>query len=206
MAVIWAGASVLIQYIYSDLAFESPFVLTFVCTALFSIYLPVVLLAARFGWAENPSFRDTPAAASVASTTAAAGAAGGAGGIALATNGGGGGGGGGGICYTPIAGAQQEDPGLPLRSAAAVAGGELEEEEEWGDGQGVQSVRRKPPAPLWSHVRTMRVSAVVFPLFFVANFAYNLSLAHTSVTSNTIISTTASLWTFLFRCGWRGCA
>ena len=52
---------------------------------------------------------------------------------------------------------------------------------------------------LWSHVRTFRVSMVIFPLFFIANFSYNVSLAHTSVTSNTIISTTSSLWTFLFR-------
>ena len=84
-------------------------------------------------------------------------------------------------------------------SRAESAGDEdIYMEEEGEEGLGVV-VRRKPPRPLWSHVRTMRVSAVVFPLFFVANFAYNLSLAHTSVTSNTIISTTASLWTFLFR-------
>jgi len=55
-----------------------------------------------------------------------------------------------------------------------------------------------PPPPRWSHLRTFRTALIVFPLFFIANFSYNVSLAHTSVTSNTIISTTSSLWTFLF--------
>lgn len=51
----------------------------------------------------------------------------------------------------------------------------------------------------WSHVRTMRASLIIAPLWFVSNFCYNQSLDSTSVTSNTIISTTSSLWTFLFR-------
>ena len=46
----------------------------------------------------------------------------------------------------------------------------------------------------------MRIALVVCPLWFVANFTYNVSLAMTSITSNTIISTTSSLWTFIFRC------
>lgn len=41
MAVIWAGGSVLVQYIYDNLGFESPFFLTFLCTAMFSLYMPV---------------------------------------------------------------------------------------------------------------------------------------------------------------------
>jgi solute carrier family 35, member F5 len=190
VACIWAGASVLIQYIYSDLSFESPFVLTFICTALFAVYLPGVLCLSRLGLAQNPPFRDTPS-----SSTAAA------------TEGGGGGGGraAAGVCYTPIGAAQD---GLPLRDAAAITTMAADDADVDVDGEGEDEgveggpatiMRRKPPQALWSHVRTMRVSAVVFPLFFVANFAYNLSLAHTSVTSNTIISTTASLWTFLFR-------
>ncbi|KAM3573048.1 hypothetical protein VYU27_004981 [Nannochloropsis oceanica] len=55
-----------------------------------------------------------------------------------------------------------------------------------------------PPQQRWSHLKTLRTAMIVFPLFFIANFSYNVSLAHTSVTSNTIISTTSSLWTFLF--------
>eukprot|EP00624_Nannochloropsis_granulata_P003196 evm.model.NODE_2618_length_17309_cov_37.127159.3 len=55
-----------------------------------------------------------------------------------------------------------------------------------------------PPQQRWSHLKTLRTALIVFPLFFIANLSYNVSLAHTSVTSNTIISTTSSLWTFLF--------
>ncbi len=196
VACIWAGASVLIQYIYLDLAFESPFVLTFICTALFSIYLPVVLLSSKLGLTQNPPFREPPAATASGGgrdgNGSAVGAAGAGGGSSSS------------ICYTPIGSARGSaaiHDELPLRSAAVAMGtvGEREDEDE-----DVEVLRRKPPQPLWSHVKTMRVSAVMFPLFFVANFAYNLSLAHTSVTSNTIISTTSSLWTFLFRCGMVG--
>ncbi len=37
----------------------------------------------------------------------------------------------------------------------------------------------------------------VGPLWYVAQLTFNLSLAHTSVTSNTVISSTSSLFTFL---------
>lgn len=43
-----------------------------------------------------------------------------------------------------------------------------------------------PPAP-----------AQVAPLWYLAQFTFNLSLAHTSVTSNTVLSSTSSLFTFL---------
>eukprot|EP01039_Chlorochromonas_danica_P010968 gene10968-12195_t len=39
-AAIWAGASVLIQYIYEDLDFRSPFFLTYLATTLLSAHLP----------------------------------------------------------------------------------------------------------------------------------------------------------------------
>lgn len=39
-ACLWAGSSVLIQYIYSDLSFNSPFLLTYLATSLLSLHLP----------------------------------------------------------------------------------------------------------------------------------------------------------------------
>eukprot|EP00640_Fibrocapsa_japonica_P000084 CAMPEP_0113934354 /NCGR_PEP_ID=MMETSP1339-20121228/1683_1 /TAXON_ID=94617 /ORGANISM="Fibrocapsa japonica" /LENGTH=373 /DNA_ID=CAMNT_0000936125 /DNA_START=150 /DNA_END=1271 /DNA_ORIENTATION=+ /assembly_acc=CAM_ASM_000762 len=41
VAVIWALASVLVQHIYQDLQFSSPLFLTYICTSLFSIYVPI---------------------------------------------------------------------------------------------------------------------------------------------------------------------
>lgn len=56
----WAGASVLLQYIYQDLAFDSPFIITYVCTSLFAIYLPWVYACGRLGIGQNPPFYDDP--------------------------------------------------------------------------------------------------------------------------------------------------
>lgn len=39
-ACLWAGSSVLIQYIYSDLSFNSPFLLTYLATSLLVLHLP----------------------------------------------------------------------------------------------------------------------------------------------------------------------
>jgi len=45
---------------------------------------------------------------------------------------------------------------------------------------------------------TLRAALIVCPLWFAANGLYNLSLAHTSVTSNTVISATSGMFTFAF--------
>lgn len=42
-----------------------------------------------------------------------------------------------------------------------------------------------------------RISAIVSPLWFVANFTYNQSLNMTSITSSTIVSSTSTVFTFL---------
>lgn len=43
----------------------------------------------------------------------------------------------------------------------------------------------------------LRISAIVSPLWFIANFTYNQSLNMTSVTSSTIVSSTSTVFTFL---------
>lgn len=55
----------------------------------------------------------------------------------------------------------------------------------------------EPPTHIMSHLGTMRVSLIVCPLWFLANWSYNQSLSMTSVTSSTIISTTSSLFSFI---------
>ena len=46
------------------------------------------------------------------------------------------------------------------------------------------------------HWETLRAAIIVMPLWFMANGLYNLSLAHTSVTSNTVISSTSGMFTY----------
>jgi solute carrier family 35 protein F5 len=46
------------------------------------------------------------------------------------------------------------------------------------------------------HWPTFRAAIIVLPFWFLANGLYNISLAHTSVTSNTVISATSGMFTF----------
>jgi hypothetical protein len=57
VAVIWAGASVLTQYIYTDLDFQSPFLVTYLSTTLFALYLPLWRLWIWLGYVTDPPFR-----------------------------------------------------------------------------------------------------------------------------------------------------
>ena len=40
VSVIWAAASILVQYLYEEESFDSPFLLTYIGTSLFTIFLP----------------------------------------------------------------------------------------------------------------------------------------------------------------------
>ena len=62
-----------------------------------------------------------------------------------------------------------------------------------------------PPRP---HPVPSPPAAQVAPLWYVAQLAFNASLHLTSVTSNTILSSTSALFTFLFAVGaggWAAC-
>lgn len=49
----------------------------------------------------------------------------------------------------------------------------------------------------WTRARVAKVSLVICPFWFLAQLAFNLSLKYTTVTSNTILSSSSSLFTFL---------
>lgn len=40
VTILWTGGSVMTQYIYSEMSFKSPFIITYVSTSLFVLYLP----------------------------------------------------------------------------------------------------------------------------------------------------------------------
>ncbi|KAF1323397.1 Drug/metabolite transporter, partial [Globisporangium splendens] len=58
----------------------------------------------------------------------------------------------------------------------------------------------QPPSPHSKEVLkpTLKASAIVAPLWFLANFTYNESLNMTSVTSSTILSATSTVFTLMF--------
>ncbi|KAL3828024.1 hypothetical protein ACJIZ3_016826 [Penstemon smallii] len=49
----------------------------------------------------------------------------------------------------------------------------------------------------WTRLKVAKVSLLVCPIWFMAQLTFNLSLKYTSVTSNTIMSSSSSVFTFL---------
>ncbi|XP_057834898.1 thiamine-repressible mitochondrial transport protein THI74 isoform X2 [Cryptomeria japonica] len=49
----------------------------------------------------------------------------------------------------------------------------------------------------WTRTETAKISLLICPFWFLAQLTFNLSLKYTTVTSNTILSSTSSLFTFL---------
>jgi solute carrier family 35 protein F5 len=49
-----------------------------------------------------------------------------------------------------------------------------------------------------SHEQHIRIAVKIAPVWFLANWTYNLSLAYTSITSSTVLASTGSLFTFIF--------
>lgn len=54
------------------------------------------------------------------------------------------------------------------------------------------------PLPRYSRRELVRCALCFCPLWFIANVLFNYSLSYTSVSSNTILSTTSSVWTLVF--------
>ncbi|KDO19210.1 hypothetical protein SPRG_15653 [Saprolegnia parasitica CBS 223.65] len=54
----------------------------------------------------------------------------------------------------------------------------------------------KPSAHQANFRETLVISAIIAPLWFIANYTYTISLSMTSVTSSTIISSTSAMFTF----------
>jgi hypothetical protein len=57
VALLWSGSSVLVQYVYSDLTFDSPFFVTYLSNILFSLYLPGWAAASRLGMVQQLPWR-----------------------------------------------------------------------------------------------------------------------------------------------------
>lgn len=48
------------------------------------------------------------------------------------------------------------------------------------------------------HLQHIRIAAIIAPLWFASNWAYDMSLKFTTISSSTVLSSTGSLFTFLF--------
>ena len=151
VVLIWTLSSVLVQYIYVSLSFDSPFLLTYLCSILFVLYLP-----AHFPWAHWCCCGGRAEADGAPAVEFQR--------LPTATD------------------SDDESDGIVIPSASRPT----------DDGCSAQRVTKLSAA------QTLRAAAVVVLPWFLAQYTYNASLRFTSITSNTVISTSSCLHTFLF--------
>lgn len=175
VASIWIAASYIVQSVVD--AGVSPFLITYICNSLFVIYIPIVEVARYF----EDSINNFSTRLKV-------------------------------------------KDGANLQQSADLESVNLLQRSE-GEGNAIsdQSLTRLPEDTLasdeifpvqtelsvadrskgfdakgrWTRARVARVSMVVCPFWFLAQLTFNLSLRYTTVTSNTILSSASSLFTFL---------
>ncbi|KAJ8558239.1 hypothetical protein K7X08_005005 [Anisodus acutangulus] len=83
------------------------------------------------------------------------------------------------------------DGGVAETSELVVADGATVSKEQISVDMGLDAKGR------WTRSRVAKVSLLICPFWFLAQLTFNLSLKYTTVTSNTILSSSSSLFTFL---------
>ena len=156
MALLWSGSSVLVQWIYSDFEFDSPFFVTYLSNILFALYLPLWGAGSSLQLLQNPPWRrDGETVGSVLCSKGSGPTAGGRAGGAAES---------------------EEERTRFLQSERALEG---------GGGAGDAGVGRfggggergGGGGERYSHLRTLRIGLIMTPLWFAANCSYNMSLS-----------------------------
>ena len=150
VVLIWTLSSVLVQYIYASLSFGRPFLLTYLCSVLFVVYLPPHLVRGAWGWLRRRRRRTAAMRNGIA------------------------------VEFQPLPTTDGCDDDATSPSSAPTP------------------ALSPSPASRMTPIETLRMSAAVVLPWFLAQYTYNVSLRFTSITSNTIISTSSSLHTFFF--------
>ena len=174
VAVIWVAASYVVKAVVSAESGMRPLLFTYICNTLFVVYVPIFELLAYWKSRRDPQ-RWRPALDDATETPRPR----------MTVNG---------TVQTPqygLVNAEEEDMSETAAILSAVGGGSD------GSGSAGQHDRvaggRAPP----DRIRTAKLSLLVAPVWFFAQFLFNRSLQLTSVTSNTVLSSASSVLTFL---------
>ncbi|GAB2234498.1 hypothetical protein Drorol1_Dr00003753 [Drosera rotundifolia] len=176
VAAIWIAASFVVQSVVD--AGVSPFLITYICNSLFVVYIPIVEVARYFeDWVGNLFFWSNKknVGQEVADSEEA---------ILLGKG---------------NVGEQSGRSDVLL----SVEQGDVRQAQDQNASSGEDVVHEDPYVGLdskgrWTRARVAKVSLLICPFWFMAQLTFNLSLKYTTVTSNTILSTASSLFTFLF--------
>lgn len=175
IASIWIAASYIVQSVVDGGV--SPFLITYICNSLFVVYIPIVEFARYFEdsidnmWSKLKGKDGTnskkPADLETVNLLQSSEPEG-------------------------NAASSQSVTRLPEDNVASDVNSPVHAELGVADcTKGLDAKGR------WTRARTARVSMLVCPFWFLAQLTFNLSLRYTTVTSNTILSSTSTLFTFL---------
>ncbi|XP_021763444.1 thiamine-repressible mitochondrial transport protein THI74-like [Chenopodium quinoa] len=193
VAGIWIAASYVVQSVVDEGI--SPFLITYICNSLFIVYIPLVE-ASRYLENYNGKFcfwRKKPEVGSQELARSEEVVLLGKSDLDEPTCG-----------LNPHLGISQEETNLS--SIESVPESNFEEE---NDLPGQVSADKDLDKQLdskgrWTRSRVARVSLLICPFWFLAQLTFNLSLKYTTVTSNTILSTSSSLFTFMLSLAFLG--
>lgn len=171
VAAIWIAASYLVQSVVD--AGVSPFLLSYICNSLFLVYIPIVEIArcceGLIGNVIKKQQSGDPENVS--------------------------------LLQENVSNRDQDDIIRHYEDDIAFVSGSRDQGAErispvLGDAFAKRESQSDPKGR-WTRLQVAKVSLLICPFWFLAQLTFNLSLKYTSVTSNTILSSTSSLFTFL---------
>lgn len=175
VAGIWIAASYIVQSVVD--AGVSPFLITYICNSLFVVYIPIVEAARYFEdsigdfWTKL-KFKDAESLQQASDLESVNLLQSGGHEISVASD----------QAQTrPSEDTSVPDTSFPAQTELGVV----------ACSKGLDAKGR------WTRARVAKVSMLISPFWFLAQLTFNLSLRYTTVTSNTILSSTSSLFTFL---------
>ncbi|CAG7882179.1 unnamed protein product [Brassica rapa] len=178
VAMIWIAASFVVQSVVG--AGVSPFLITFICNSLFVVYLPLFEIGRYLEDAYGSIlFWRSKRSHLLELVESEKDVLLGGGGVVVSSD-------------------VSEGSGVAVREEEGDGSGiESGVESVELDGSGEICAKGLDEKGRWTRMRVAKVSLVICPFWFLAQLTFNLSLKYTTVTSNTILSSSSSLFTFL---------
>ncbi|CAL1411983.1 unnamed protein product [Linum trigynum] len=184
VAIIWIVASFVVQSVVDGGV--SPFLITYICNSLFVVYLPIAEIARYLeDWRDKKNVTSLELRESEKDI----------------------------LLEESELSKEYEYDGSTSNPSVPVEEEVVEEQESGGHDSRLDTIisfEVEPPFPVddrvnkgvdskgrWTRTRLAWVSLLICPFWFTAQLMFNLSLKYTTVTSNTILSSTSSLFTFL---------
>lgn len=205
VSIIWSAASVLVQFLYTKQSFDSPFLLTYIGVSLFTLLLPTKVAIEQGKILGRYIFGGRDGGGTGTGGSHGAFAARSESNELLEITG------------ASDMGQYENVPSVESGTAREgeeaddndndVAGDNQFRDEDQREEQGINDdaeetrptdieiIRDQAP---WTNSDHMWAALKIAPIWFLANWTYNASLAYTSITSSTVLASTGSLFTFIF--------